>query len=155
MSIARLYRGESKGISYPPRVSQHCIVTTASCSSCKRSSRCLNSAAGLAVVDLLAPLAALVGPREVGDGNDEEGVAGVGNTGKGVVPVEWLVEVRRKRKDGIVIIPCGERSEDTKGSAGSQETSVRSSGAAVVEVGQAEEEECKIKREEEHEECDG
>lgn len=46
----------------------------------------LNSAAGLAVVDLVAPLAALVGPREVGDGDDEEGVAWVGDTGKGVVP---------------------------------------------------------------------
>jgi hypothetical protein len=73
-------------ISCPPRVSKHCSVTTASCSSCKRSSRS-NGAAGLAVVDLLAPLAALVGPREVGDGNDEEGVAGVGDTGKGVVPM--------------------------------------------------------------------
>jgi hypothetical protein len=153
-SLARLDRGEGSGNSYPPRVSKHCSVATASCSSCKRSSR-LNSAAGLAVVDLLAPLAALVGPREMGDGNDEEGVAGVGNTGKGVVPMEWLVEVRRKRKDGTVNIPCGERSEDTKGSPGSQETSVRSSGAAVVEVSQAEEEECEIKREEEHEEGDG
>ena len=155
MSIARIYRGESTGISCPPRVSKHCSVTTAYCSSCKRSSGCLNSATGLAVVNLLAPLATLVGPREVGDGDDEERVAGVGNTGKGVVPVEWLVEVRRKRKDGIVNIPGGESSKNTKGSAGSQETSVRGSGAAVVEVGQAEEEECKIKREEEHEEGDG
>lgn len=45
----------------------------------------LGGASG-AVVDLAAPLAALVGPGEVGDGNDEERVAGVGNTGKGVVP---------------------------------------------------------------------
>ena len=86
MSGTRSDRAEGKGIAYSPRVSQHCSVTTASCSSYKHSNR-LNSAAGLAVVDLVAPLAALVGPREVGDGNDEEGVAGVCDTGKGVVPV--------------------------------------------------------------------
>lgn len=39
-----------------------------------------------AVVDLSAPLAAFVGPGEVGDGDDEEGVAGVSDTGQGVVP---------------------------------------------------------------------
>jgi hypothetical protein len=75
-----------KGIARCPGVSQHCSVTTASCSSYKHSSR-LDGATGLAVVDLVAPLAALVGPGEVGDGNDEEGVAGVCDTGKGVVPI--------------------------------------------------------------------
>ena len=38
------------------------------------------------VVDLLARRASLVRPREVGDGDEEEGVAGVGDTGEGVVP---------------------------------------------------------------------
>lgn len=42
--------------------------------------------ARLAVVDLLAVLATLLGPGEVGDGHDEEGVARIGHTGEGVVP---------------------------------------------------------------------
>lgn len=41
----------------------------------------------LFIVDLLAPLPALLRPGEVGDGDDEEGVAWVGNTGKCIVPV--------------------------------------------------------------------
>lgn len=40
----------------------------------------------LVVVDLPARLAALLGPGEVGDGDEEEGVAAVGDTGEGVVP---------------------------------------------------------------------
>jgi len=46
----------------------------------------LHLAASLAVVDLVAPLTALVRPREVGDGDEEERVAGIGDTGEGVVP---------------------------------------------------------------------
>jgi len=46
----------------------------------------LHLGASLAVVDLVAPLTALVGPGEVSNGNEEEGVAWVGNTGEGVVP---------------------------------------------------------------------
>ena len=42
--------------------------------------------ASLGVVDLSAPLTALVGPWEVSDWNDEEAVAAVGDTGKSVVP---------------------------------------------------------------------
>jgi len=52
----------------------------------KRKEDSLHLGASLAVVHLVAPLAALVGPREVGDGDEEERVAGVGNTGEGVVP---------------------------------------------------------------------
>ena len=42
--------------------------------------------ASLAVVNLFGVLTALVGPREVGNGDEEERVAGIGNTSKGVVP---------------------------------------------------------------------
>lgn len=42
--------------------------------------------ASLVVVDLAAPLTALVRPREVGDRDEEEGVRWVGDTGEGVVP---------------------------------------------------------------------
>ena len=52
----------------------------------KKGNDNLHLATGGAVVNLVAPLTALVGPREVGDGNEEEGVAGVGNTSEGVVP---------------------------------------------------------------------
>lgn len=31
-------------------------------------------------------LASLLGPREVSNGNDEEAVAGIGNTGQGIIP---------------------------------------------------------------------
>ena len=54
----------------------------------------LHLGASLAVVNLVAPLTALVGPREVGDGDEEERVAGVGDTGEGVVPWMLLVRVR-------------------------------------------------------------
>ena len=52
----------------------------------KRESNNLDLGAGSAVVDLAAPLAALIGPREVRNRDEEEGVAGIGNTSKGVVP---------------------------------------------------------------------
>jgi hypothetical protein len=48
------------------------------------------SSTGVAVVHLVAPLTALVGPGEVGDRNEEERVAGVCDTGEGVVP-GWLL----------------------------------------------------------------
>lgn len=46
----------------------------------------LLSSASLAVVNLAAPLATLVGPGEVGNWDEEERVAGVRHTGKRVVP---------------------------------------------------------------------
>jgi hypothetical protein len=52
----------------------------------------LHLGASLAVVNLVAPLTALVRPREVGDGDEEERVAGVGNTGERVVPSSLLVK---------------------------------------------------------------
>ena len=52
----------------------------------KRKEDNLHFGASLAVVNLVAPLAALVGPGEVSNGDEEEGVAGVGNTCEGVVP---------------------------------------------------------------------
>jgi hypothetical protein len=62
------------------------------------------------VVNLLTSLTALVRPGEVSDGNDEEGVAGVGNTGKGIVP-------------------GGESSDDTESTSSSEKGNV-----SVVEV---------------------
>lgn len=41
---------------------------------------------GGVVVDLVAPLTTLLRPGEVGDGNEEEGIAWLGDTGEGVVP---------------------------------------------------------------------
>jgi hypothetical protein len=55
-----------------------------------RLNRVLGIKASLAVVDLSAPLTAFVGPWEVEDRNEEEGVTRVGHTGKGVVPVRRL-----------------------------------------------------------------
>ena len=52
----------------------------------KRKEDGLHLGASLAVVNLVAPLTALVRPREVGDGNEEERIAGIGDTGEGVVP---------------------------------------------------------------------
>jgi hypothetical protein len=48
------------------------------------------SSTSLAVVHLIAPLTSLVGPGEVGDRDEEERVAGVCDTGKGVIP-GWLL----------------------------------------------------------------
>jgi hypothetical protein len=59
----------------------------------EKKERSLHLSASLAVVHLLAPLAALVGPREVGDGNEEERVAGVGDTSEGVVPLNNVSEM--------------------------------------------------------------
>lgn len=52
----------------------------------KRESNNLDLGAGSAVVDLVAPLTALVGPGEVGNRDEEKGVAGIGDTSKSVVP---------------------------------------------------------------------
>ena len=52
-------------------------------------------------------------------------------------------------------IPCGESSENTKGTACSDERDVGGSSGVVVEVAEAEEEECQVKREEQREEGDG
>ena len=52
----------------------------------KRKEDSLHLGASLTVVHLVAPLTALVRPWEVGDRDEEERVAGVGNTGEGVVP---------------------------------------------------------------------
>jgi hypothetical protein len=52
------------------------------------------SSASIAVVHLVAPLAALVRPGEVCDRDEEERVAGVCDTGEGVVPGWLLVDVR-------------------------------------------------------------
>ncbi len=41
---------------------------------------------GIFVVNLAALLATLLRPREMRNGDEEEGVAGVRNTGEGVVP---------------------------------------------------------------------
>jgi len=84
--------------------------------------------AGLGVVDLAAHLAALVGPWEVGDGDDEEGIAAVGDTGESVVP----------RGEG------GEDTEDT--------TSLDAGFVGAVKVANAEHEEGQVEHEEEEEE---
>lgn len=46
---------------------------------------------GGVVVDLVAPLATLLRPREVSDGDEEERVAWIGDTGERVVPGAVLV----------------------------------------------------------------
>jgi len=84
----------------------------------------LLSSASLRVVDLVASLATLVRPREVCDGNDEEGVAAVGNTGKSVVP-------------------GGKGSKHTEGTASSEAGNV-----TVLKVRDTEHEECEIESEE-------
>jgi hypothetical protein len=63
------------------------------------SLHCLSSAS-VAVVHLVAPLTALVRPGEVCDRDEEERVAGVCDTGKGVVPEWLLVNVGTMRKIG-------------------------------------------------------
>lgn len=87
--------------------------------------------ASLRVVDLAAPLTALVGPWEVSNWDDEEGVAAVGDTGKGVVP-------------------GGKGSDDTKGTTGSD-----AAGVLAVEVSDTEHQEGEVQSEEEEEESDG
>jgi hypothetical protein len=52
-------------------------------------------------------------------------------------------------------IPSSERSKDTKGTTSSQEASVGTTSAAVLQVCEAEEQECQVKRKEEGEESDG
>ena len=78
----------------------------------------------LLVIGLFSPLTALVGPWEVCDWDDEETVAAVCDTGKGVVP------------------GC-KRSEDTKGTT-SLDACFVGTGGAVVEVDNSEQEEGKI-----------
>jgi len=53
-----------------------------------KKERRLHLSASRAVVHLLSLLAALVRPREVGDGDEEERVAGVSDTSEGVVPLD-------------------------------------------------------------------
>lgn len=89
----------------------------------------------LVVVDLLARLTSLVGPGEVSDWDDEEAVAAIGNTGKGVVP-------------------GNEGSKDTKDTTGLDAAGVGRAGA-VLEVTNSEHQECKVKGEEQREERDG
>lgn len=59
----------------------------------KRKVDNLHLGASLAVVNLVAPLTALVRPGEVSNGDEEKRVAGVGNTGEGVVPWKLLENV--------------------------------------------------------------
>jgi hypothetical protein len=91
----------------------------------------------------------------VGDGDDEEGVAWVCDTGKGVVPGSPLVGVLHEQRSKAINLPRGESGKDTKGTTSSQQTSVSVTSGVVVQVGKAEEEECHVKREEEDEESDG
>lgn len=61
-------------------------------------------ATGLAVVHLAALLASLVGPWEVCNGNEEEGVAGVGDTGKSVVPGRICQSQNQREKGGMIVL---------------------------------------------------
>ena len=87
------------------------------------------------VVDLVAPLTALVGPGEVCDGDDEEAVRAIGDTSESIVPSQ-------------------ERSHETEGATGDDATAL-GSRAVVLEIADAEEEEGEVKGEEEGEEGDG
>ena len=56
---------------------------------------------GGVVVDLVAPLTALLRPGEVGDGDEEEGIAWVGDTGERVVPGASVSDVFGKQMMNI------------------------------------------------------
>lgn len=93
----------------------------------------------------------------MGDGDDEEGVAGVGDTGQSVVPGDEVLErMNREMQNGEnVNIPSNKGGDDTESAAGLQASGVGSASATVLEVGNAEHEEGKVKAEEEQEEGDG
>lgn len=109
------------------------------------------------VVDLVALLTAFLGPREVRNGDEEEGVAGVGDTGERVVPGVVLastVEVAREDEESV---PCDEGSEDAESATCNDATflwcCVGSGGLATVDkVANAEQEEGHVEGEEEEEE---
>jgi len=84
------------------------------------------------VVDLVASLAALVGPREVCDGNDEEAVRTIRNTGQRIIP-------RRKSR---------QQSKRTT----RHNTSFLRMFAVVLEVANAQQQERHGEREEQEEE---
>lgn len=83
---------------------------------------------------LLPPLTARRGPREVGHGNDEEAVAGVGDTGQGIVP-------RQER---------GKETEETS----SLDDLLVGRAIVVQEIAQSEHQEGKVQEEEQQEEGD-
>ena len=89
----------------------------------------------------------------MGDGDEEERIAGVGNTGKGVVP--WMLLVRVAYSIGFhdLNIPSSEGCDNTKCSTSSQKASVGRT-TAVQQVCKAKEQECQVKGEEEGEEGD-
>lgn len=82
--------------------------------------------------------AALAGgrPGEVSDGDDEEAVAGVGDTGKGVVP-------------------GSESGQETEQTTCLLNLGVGHVAGATLEVTNAEQQEGQVQEEEEQEECDG
>lgn len=89
------------------------------------------------VVNALAALfAGLLRPWEVSNWDDEEGVAGVGDTSKSVVP-------------------SGEGSQETKDTTSLDETGMSVLGVVEDEVADREEEEGHVEEEEEQEEGDG
>lgn len=95
----------------------------------------LLGSASLRVVDLAASLATLVRPGEVRNGDEEERVAAVGNTGKSIVP-------------------GGECGEDTKSTTSSDASNVGAS-SIMLEVTDTQHEEGEIKSEEEEEKGNG
>lgn len=92
----------------------------------------------LLLVELARGGTTLGGPREVSDRDDEEAVAVVCDTSKGIVPGQ-------------------ERSKNTKDTAGLDETLLGSVGSGIgsCEISGTEAQECQIQGEEEGEEGNG
>lgn len=91
---------------------------------------------GMLGLGLGAGSSTLLRPREVRDGDDEEAVRCIGDTGQGVVPGQ-------------------ERGQDTKGTSSAGQADMGFAAGRRVEVGDAEEEEGQVQGEEQQEEGDG
>ncbi len=99
----------------------------------------------LGVVDLATLLTALVRPREVCDWDDEKGVAGIRDTGEGVVPGNRVN--KRALTSAACCSPCQESGDDTK-STTSLEAPCLWQTVARQDVCDPEEQKCQVQCEE-------
>lgn len=89
------------------------------------------------------------------DRNDEEGVAGVGDTGEGVVPNRcWSVSESVCTGKSSWNSPCQKGREKGKDSTGEEDGGV-GIASGRDQVGDSEKQECEVEGEEEEEEGDG
>jgi hypothetical protein len=132
------------------------ILTKHNCRPCRTSRTFLNGLLGTCsvIIDLVASLSALVGPWEVGNRDDEERVAGVGDTGEGVVPVGTISLLGLCDTTAQSNVPSQECCKNTKGTSSLDEAGVWCT-RAILQVTDAEHEEGHVKGEEEQEEGDG